>query len=658
MRTYYVDKIKENADKYPNRIALTLDYGQEPVTYSELWEQSGRIYAALKNEKIGREDTVMLLLPRHPMMITALLGVLRAGAAVVIAEDSYPQERVEFIKKDCKVKFVIDKGFFKKAMEYSALQGREMLYLHDACFIFYTSGTTGNPKGILHEYGKLDIGIEGSIRDEDAVNFDECARFAYVPPFYFSAVMIHALPELYKANTLYILSYDISKNFLKFHEILEKEKITELFLSPSVLRIYKEGFPYVRTIMTGSEPAAHLAVEGYDVIVHYAMTESLYCVSQYVLNESCEDAPIATKETGKNILILGEDNIPASEGEIGEICFPDPYFRGYINMPEKTREVFFDGLFHSGDLGYRNENGDIFIKGRIDDMIKINGNRIEPGEIEGAAREISGLENVIAKGFNDDERSYVALYYLEEEAGENCIFHDALLSRKKLMEKLPSYMIPAYFVPIETIPLNANGKVSRKLLKAPKTITSGETGRKPVGETEKVFCELMAKILSLSNIGAEDDFYEAGGDSICAIRLVTECAELGYDITVTDLQEYRTAESLARLVSEKNGITQDKLLLRENEARKHPRELLSGQMIYWELFNKYPNHPSLCVPVIAVLKKETDTARLKAAVDKVIAHHPALLTRFRKEKDGTVVQYYGENAFLPLAIEEMSAEEL
>ena len=658
MRTYYVDKIRENAQKYPNRIALSLDFGEEQVTYSELWEQSGRIYAALKNAKIAREDIVMLLLPRHPMMITALLGVLRAGAAVVIAEDSYPVERVEYIKKDCNVKFVIDSTFFESAMEYPTLQGREPLHLHDACFVFYTSGTTGYPKGILHEYGKLDMGIDGTITDEDTVDFDECSRFAFVPPFYFSAIMIHALPELYKANTLYILSYDISKNFIKFHELLEKEKITELFLSPSVLRIYKEGFAYVRTIVTGSEPASHLFIDGYDVIVHYAMTESLYCVSQFVLDKLCEDAPIATKETGRDILILGEDDIPVQTGEVGEISFPNPYFRGYINMPEKTREVFYDGLFHSGDLGYRNEKGEIFIKGRTDDMIKINGNRIEPGEIEGAAREISGLENVIAKGFSDDRRSYVALYYLAEEASETCIFRDAALSRKKLSKKLPSYMIPAYFVPIEKLPLNANGKLSRKLLNAPETIMSKETGRKPLSETEKDFCELMAQVLSLSSIAVDDDFYAAGGDSVLAIRLVTECAERGYDITVTQLQKDRTAENLARRVGEKNIITQNKLIIRELEARKQPKELLSGQMIYWKLFEKYPNHPSLCVPVIALLKKETDLARLQVAVDKVIAHHPALLTRFRKEKDGIIVQYYDDSVFLPTQIEELTEEEL
>ena len=658
MKTYYIDKIRENAEKYPDRIAAALDFCEEPVTYSELWEQSGRIYAALRDEKIGREDVVMLLLPRHPMIITALLGVLRAGAAVVLTEDSYPKERVEYIEKDCGVKLVIDRSFFERAMEYPTLLGREPLYLHDACFIFYTSGTTGNPKGILHEYGKLDMGIEGSIPNEDAVNFDECGRFAFVPPFYFSATMIHGLPELYKANTLYILSYDVSKNFIKFHELLEKEKITELFLSPSVLRIYKEGFPYVKAIMTGSEPASHLYVEGYDVVVHYAMTESLYCVSRYVLNEPCDNAPIATQETGKNILILGEGDNPVQEGEIGEICFPDPYFRGYINMPDRTREVFRDGLFHSGDLGYRDEKGDIFIKGRTDDMIKINGNRIEPGEIEGAAREISGLENVIAKGFSDDRRSYVALYYLAGEAGETCVFHDAELSRRKLAEKLPSYMIPSYFIPIEALPLNTNGKVSRKLLKAPETVMSKEAGREPVGETEKDFCELMAKVLSLRSIGADDDFYEAGGDSVSAIRLITECAQRGYDITVSELQMDRTAEKLAQRMSERNGINEDKLIMREKEARKHPKELLSGQLLYRLLVEKYPNHPSLCVPVIAVLKKDTDPARLKAAVDKVIAHHPALLSRFRKEKDGTVVQYYDESAFWPTQIEELTEEEL
>ena len=658
MKTYFVDKIGENAEKYPERIAAALDFCEEPLSYAELWERSGRIYAALKKMEIGREDIILLLLPRHPMIITALLGVLRAGAAVVLAEDSYPEERVEYIKKDCRVRLVIDRSFFEGAMECPALEGREPLRLHDAGFIFYTSGTTGNPKGILHEYGKLDIGLEGSIPDEEAVNLDECGRFAFVPPFTFSAVMIHALPELYKANTLYILSYDVSKNFFKLHELLEKERITELFLSPSVLRIYREGFPFVKAIMTGSEPASHLYVEGQKVIVHYAMTESLYCVSRYVLHEPCENAPIATRETGKNIRILGEDGLPVKEGETGEICFPDPYFRGYINMPEKTREVFHDGLFHSGDLGYRDEKGDIFIKGRTDDMIKINGNRIEPGEIEAAAREISGVKDVIAKGFCDNGRSYVALYYLAEEAGEACIFRDAALARKKLGEKLPPYMIPTYFVPIEALPLNANGKLSRRLLKAPEAIMAGEAGRKPVGETEKAFCEMMAKVLSVGSVGAEDDFFEAGGDSVSAIRLVTECAERGYDVTVAELQENRTAAKLARNVSEKAAITRDALLLREKEARKRPKELLSGQVLYWELFERYPKHPSLCVPVIAVLKKETDPVRLKSAVDRVIAQHPALLSHFRREEDGKVVQYYDESAFQPTLIEEMSEGEL
>ena len=655
---YFIDKIEDNAKRYPGRTALALDFGRDPVSYSELWEQSGRIYAALKEAGIGPEDIVMLLLPRHPRMLVALLGVLRCGAAAMLVEDTYPAERTAYMKDDAGVRLVLDGDFFEAAVKGPSLPGRESLNLHDACFVFYTSGTTGKPKGILHEYGILDMGISGSVPDESAVDFDDCGRFAFVPPFNFSATMIHGLPELYKANTLYILSYEVSKNFKKLRELLEKEKITELFLSPSVLRIYSEGFPFVRAIMTGSEPASNLSVPGYEVIVHYAMTESLYCVSRYRLREVCIDAPIASKETGGNIRILGEDGNPVPDGETGEICFPNPYFRGYINMPEKTEAARRGGLFHSGDLGYRSENGDVFLLGRSDDMIKINGNRIEPGEIEGAAREISGLKNVIAKGFCEEGRSFVALYYLASEAGENCIFRDAARSRRALAEKLPAYMTPSYFVPIDSLPLNPNGKVSRKLLPPPAAAISARTGRKPESEAEAFFCSVMAEVLSLKSLGAEDDFYEAGGDSLSAIRLITACAEKGFDITVPQLLEARTAAGLARLTAGRDGLSLEDRLRKENEARQRPYGLLSGQKIYWNLFEKYPEHPSICVPVIAILKKDTDLERLRAAADRVISHHPALLSRFRIDESGKPVQYYDASAFTPAVIEEMTEEEL
>lgn len=657
MNAYFVDRIEENAKQYPNRTALVLDFGRDAVCYSELWEQSGRIYAALKCAGIGPEDIVMLLLPRHPRMLIALLGVLRSGAAAMLVENSYPKERIFYMKDDAAVQLVLDEAFYEKAVKGPSLSGRERLCLHDACFVFYTSGTTGKPKGILHEYGVLDMGISSSLPDESIVNFDDCGRFAFVPPFNFSATMIHGLPELYKANTLYILSYDVSKNFKKLHELLEKERITELFLSPSILRIYNNGFPYVRAIMTGSEPASNLFVPGYEVTVHYAMTESLYCISRYQLRESCCDAPIASKETGKNIRILNEDGTPVKDGETGEICFPNPYFRGYINMPEKTKAAMRDGLFHSGDLGYRSENGDVFLLGRSDDMIKINGNRIEPGEIEEAAREISGLKNVIAKGFCEEGRSYVALYYLSSEAGRDCIFHDASLSRRSLSKKLPDYMTPSYFVAIDSLPLTPNGKISRKLL-PPVTAISGGTGRAPESETEKFFCSVIADVLSLKRIGADDDFYEAGGDSLSAIRLISSCADKGLDITVPDLLAARTAAGLARLIAGKSYISPEERLRKENEARQYPCELISGQEIYWELFNKYPEHPSLCVPVIAVLKKDTDLERLRIASDRVILHHPALLSRFRISESGKPVQYYDTHTFVPTVIEKMTNEEL
>lgn len=141
MDIYFVEKIRQNAEKYPNRIAAALDFREETVTYSELWEQSGRIYAACKEKGLGREDFIMLLLPRSPKMFVAMVGVLRAGAAFIFMEDTYPEERIRLIGEELNVKFTLDLSAYEEAMKLPPLPGYEKTDPHDACVSFSTSGT-------------------------------------------------------------------------------------------------------------------------------------------------------------------------------------------------------------------------------------------------------------------------------------------------------------------------------------------------------------------------------------------------------------------------------------------------------------------------------------------------------------------------------------
>ena len=173
-------------------------------------------------------------------------------------------------------------------------------------------------------------------------------------------------------------------------------------------------------------------------------------------------------------------------------------------------------------------------------MMKINGNRIEPAEIETVAKEALQVKNILAKGFDN---SYVVLYALASEIGDR--FDDDRIPalREELGKKLPQYMVPEYFVVLDSFPVNANGKTTRKFLPAPGVKKDAIKYAAPVTETEKVLCQKMAEVLGIKQVGRHDDFYRLGGDSLKTILLVTECSTLHFESA--DVYRYRTPENLA-----------------------------------------------------------------------------------------------------------------
>ena len=246
---------------------------------------------------------------------------------------------------------------------------------------------------------------------------------------------------------------------------------------------------------------------------------------------------------GAEIAILDEQGQKVPDGEQGEICFQNMYFRGYINQPQQTEKVLRDGIFHTGDLGCKDSEGNLIVLGRADDMIKIHGNRVEPGEIEIVAKDVLGVKNIIAKGFKDEGTAFVALYGLASEIGERFSEENLPALRERLGERLPDYMIPTCYMVLDKFPTNANGKVSRKLLPAPKAESPQDGYLPPVTETEAVICQKMAEVLGIRRLGRNSDFYQMGGDSIATIRLVAECDMPGVDIS--SIYQYPTPQALA-----------------------------------------------------------------------------------------------------------------
>ena len=389
-----------------------------------------------------------------------------------------------------------------------------------------------------------------------------------------------SVPHFYFGNSIYILSYAIIKDVTAFNKLIAEENISESFMSPSLLKVYKNIPANLRLIYTGSDKVSDIYFPNVILKNGYGMSETGFFVSCFTVDKPYRRTPIGKNNFGLEILILNENGKKLLNGEQGEICFENKHFRGYINLPEQTEKVLRDRIFHTGDFGYKDENGNLIISGRKDDMIKIHGNRIEPTEIEIAAKEILGVNNIIAKGFSVEGSAFVAIYGLTSEIGGRFDEKNIPSLREKLSKRLPEYMIPTYYLTLEKFPLNANGKVTRKLFPAPEIKNQVSEYLPPVTETEKIICEKMSAVLGINKIGRNVDFYQMGGDSLKTILFVTECND--FAIQRSDVYKYRTPEKIAAFCDANKNLVLDKKKFSYAQALK--------EKFFPKIINDYENY--------------------------------------------------------------------
>ncbi len=644
-----IHTLQEFTKKAPNSTILFDDVHTKGISYAQLDEMSGCIYAWLKAKGIGKEDFVLIDLPRGVLPVIAMIGVWKAGAAWALVEDTYAPERIEFIRRDCGCKVEISSENWDEIMRAEMLSGYEEVDPHDAAYAIYTSGTTGNPKGVLHEYGNLQRAI-GSITISGEVPFDGRDRLATLAPMNFVATIIVILVALsvFEGKN-YIVSYATIKNPRALMTFFLTKRITITFLTPSYVRkLGSNTGPFLRMLFVGSEPANNLSNKNLRLINIYAASESGFAVGLFEIDKAYEVCPIGRPQIETELHLIGGDGQEVPENEMGELCFVNPYVRGYINLPEETARAFRDGLYHTGDLARYDENGNLLLLGRTGDMIKINGNRIEPAEIEAAVKQALGIDWCAARGFEEDEKSYLCAYYTAD------VKFDPAALREELLKRLPYYMIPSYFMKIDEVPLKDNGKLDRRALPAPdaKDFQSGYEA--PENETQAALCKAMAAILGLNRMGIHDDFYELGGDSLGSIDLVGQSGLPGLSAAL--IFRGRTPEKIAALYAEErekdDGESPDE---KNDEAMTRPHALTAEQryMIDYQLYT--PN--STMYNLFSVMRMDKELfapARLAEAMQSAISNHPALLTTFDYNEDGDLEQRYTPEIQQEIHVERLS----
>lgn len=655
----FMERMQDIFRKYADRPAFV--DSEKTLTFAGLDCESAKVYAYLRSQGIGKEDFVLILMPRGTSIMSCIFGVLKCGAAFVCLEEPYPPKRVAYIAEDVHAAITIDERLYEEIINSrNPLPGFETTDPHDAAYAVYTSGSTGNPKGVLHEYGNFDLQAR-IIPEKD--EYEEYAE-GLISPFYFVATWYFLQHYLLQAYTVHILSHDVARNLGVLQDYLVKEKIRGIFLTPSYARKMKEPGPYLEEILTVGEPANHLYFPGGRPRIRnlYTMSEAGFTVLETILDKEYDVAPVGQPLIDIDVHLVNDDgNRIEDEGAAeGELCFRNEYIRGYIRLPEKTGKVFIGAEYHTGDIARRDAAGNYYILGRKDDMFKINGNRIEPAEIESKVMELTGLKRVVAKGFQNEDRAYICLYYLKEEAEQRNLIDDSgefRCSLSALGEMLPDYMIPAYFIGLDTFPMNANGKLARKLLPEPDIRAMRRAYAAPETEMQKLVCSLIAKVLKLDRVGLNDDFYLVGGDSISSILLVSKCAEYGYDLSASEIFQNRTVAKIAAALEGKIRLSSEALAEKEAESRKSPRSLLPIQKKQLALLNEAPDTTVFNLHELIVLNPNVDCEKLARAADKVFAHHPALLTRITDGDDGTAKQVFDRELFEKIEIYELSEAE-
>ena len=645
---YILEKLEQFTARKPDDTILFDDAHTKGISYAQLEDMSGRVYAYLKQNGIGREDFVLLNLPRGVMPVIAMIGVWKAGAAWALVEDTYAPERISFIREDSGCRFELNAADWADVMHTEPLAGYEKPDEHDAAYAIYTSGTTGNPKGVLHEYGNLNRAIE-SIKVDGVIPFTDHERVALLAPMNFVASVIVILAALNVCAKIYIVSYATIKNPMALGKFFLMKRITITFLTPSYVRMLGEKTgPFLRMLFVGSEPANNIYNRNLDLINIYACSESGFAVGVFKIDQAYETCPIGQPEVETRIILLNDEGREAADGEIGELCFENPFVRGYLNLPEETEKAFVDGIYHTGDLARRNPDGNYVLLGRSNDMIKINGNRIEPAEIEAAVKQALGIDWAAARGFNVDGKSFLCAYYTAD------ITVDTEKLRGEMLKRLPYYMIPAYYIHIDKVPLKANGKLDRNALPKPDVSDFRSDYAAPETEIQKALCSAMEKVLKLERVGLHDDFYEMGGDSLESIQVISESNLPG--LVASQIFRGRTPEKIAALYEEALARGKGSNPDAENmESLKEAHSLTREQLYMFDYQLYTPASTMYNLFSVMKLDKEVfEPGKLAKALEIAIRNHPALLTMFGYNQDGELVQCYRPDQMHDIPVERMT----
>ncbi|TCP59296.1 amino acid adenylation domain-containing protein [Tumebacillus sp. BK434] len=657
--------IEQQAVKTPHKTAVAFE--NIALTYADLNAQANRLARLLQKKGVGAGQMVGVAMERSPELIVALLAIWKAGGAYVPLDVQYPAERLTYLLEDTGVRVIVTHERLQGKLpphtaellvaerlhEELAAKSRENLPClttpDSLAYVMYTSGSTGQPKGVLTPHR----GIVRLIAPSDFIPWQEDDAVLQYSPVAFDASTLEIWgPLVHGAKLVLFPPYKASTRELG--QFLTQQGITVLFLTTGFFLQMVEDcldeLSGLRVLMAGGEamsmPHAKRVIGSMrGRFVHaYGPTEATTFATVHVATPQdalAHNLPIGRPVAGTSVYVLDAHMQPVPVGVPGELHIGGAGLAlGYFNRPDLTEEKFVPHPFEEGELLYKTgdavrwlADGRLEFSGRLDSQVKIRGFRIELGEVEAVIDQHPAVlqSAVLARADAVGVKRLVAYLVLADPSAD---------IRSYLKAKLPDYMVPSAFVTLDRLPLNPNGKVDTRALPTPTDRAEGEADwvapRNPV---EEKLASLFAELLEIDPVGIHDHFFERGGHSLLGTRLISRLrAEFRTELPLRALFEHPTVAELALLVGGADTrLASDALppLVKADRSVNIP--LSYPQLRVWEFEQKHPGSNAYNIATAMRIHGALDAEAMAQSIQEIVRRHEALRTTFRVV-DGQPVQ--------------------
>ncbi|WP_152436919.1 non-ribosomal peptide synthetase, partial [Nocardiopsis xinjiangensis] len=617
-------------------------------TYAELDARSTDLALRLCRLGVGRGSVVGVSLRRGPGLVTALLAVVKAGAAYLPIDPDYPVERQDFVVGDSGVQLLIaEEGDVERPGPSTAprvsLSGLATEPVpegaaapaapgpDDLAYLIYTSGSTGAPKGTMVSHrGIGDFAASMTER----FGTEPGSRVLQLASSSFDASVMEVLMAFGSGGTLVVPGPGPLVGEELAHVLL-RHRIGLTIIPPSVLASVPTGdFPDLRTLVVGAEACPAELVNrwapGRRMVNAYGPTEITIAASLSDPLSPGRTPPIGRPVRGTRLHVLDHLLRPVPVGVVGELYVGGAgVARGYHGRQGLTAQRFVADPFGSGGRLYRtgdlvrwNGDGQLEYVGRADAQVKIRGLRIEPGEVESALVALPGVREAAVTVRRDAPGGPALVGYVAGGA-------DPAEVREQLARTLPRHLVPALVVPVEAVPLTPNGKTDHRALPAPDwSAMAGGEYVAPRSRVERELAEVFASVLGTEKVGAHDDFFALGGDSILSIQLVSRARRAGITLTSKQVFSHPSVAALAQVART------------EQETEPSWTGPVSGPLpatpiMRWFLDSREDSADGFVMSVLLELAEDVDTGALSRMADALLEHHDML--RLRVTEEGTQI---------------------